>query len=297
MKISKLFEEYDSKLIGMHYRLAERQIMFAKVYSKMKSFMLLKKKSVQPKAPKKRTSWEYMFERWLAYGQRFPDKKNSVCMVREVKLNNWVKEQRRAFTNDTIKHDRFMKLRNEGFEFQPRKKDVKESAKPISVTNHLPSQHFTGLKDNLMLPTKGIIGLKPGVEVTSTAHEDAYADNQDVASASSHGTREPLLPTDEKIGVAPSDAPLTEEGVTKAVAGIPGFPPSDVPVAEEGATKAVAGIPPSDAPVTEEGVLESVAGISPTEESLTEEGVTKAVAGIPPSDAPVTEEAMAKAGL
>jgi len=44
-------------------------------------------------------------------------------------LNNWVKEQRRAFTKDTIKHDCFMKLHSEGFNFQPRKLEEQKKRK------------------------------------------------------------------------------------------------------------------------------------------------------------------------
>jgi hypothetical protein len=75
VKVSQLFEEYDAKLISLNYKLVECQIEFSKLYSKIKSSMLLKKQRVKPKQPKKRTSWEYMFEHWLAYARKYPDKR------------------------------------------------------------------------------------------------------------------------------------------------------------------------------------------------------------------------------
>jgi hypothetical protein len=44
-------------------------------------------------------------------------------------LNNWVKEQQQAFSKDTFKHDHFMKLRSEGFNFQPRKLEEEKKRK------------------------------------------------------------------------------------------------------------------------------------------------------------------------
>jgi len=129
VKVSQLFEEYDAKLISLNYRLVEHQIKFSKLYSKIKSFMLLKKQSVKPKQSKKRTSWEYMFERWLAYARKYPNKKNSVSINHDAKLNNLVKEQQRAFSKYNIKHDVFMKLHNEGFNFQPRKLEEEKKRK------------------------------------------------------------------------------------------------------------------------------------------------------------------------
>jgi len=46
IKVSKLFEDYDVKLMSLNYRLVECKIMFAKLYSKIKSFMLLIKQTV-----------------------------------------------------------------------------------------------------------------------------------------------------------------------------------------------------------------------------------------------------------
>ncbi len=68
--------------------------------------------------PMWRTSWEYMFKHWLAYGENNPEKRNKVSLRLEPKLNNWVKEQRRHFSNDTLKLDRFNKLDAAGFIFQ-----------------------------------------------------------------------------------------------------------------------------------------------------------------------------------
>jgi hypothetical protein len=83
VKVPQLFEEYDAKLMSLNYRLVEHQIEFSKLYSKIKSFMLLKKQSVKPKQPKKRTSWDYMFERWLAYARKNSHKSNSVSINRD----------------------------------------------------------------------------------------------------------------------------------------------------------------------------------------------------------------------
>jgi len=140
VKVSSLFEKYDAKLMSLNFRRVERQIEFSKLYSKIKSFMLLKKQTVKPKQPNKRTSWEFMHQRWLAYATKYPHKKNSVSMDHDAKLNNWVKEQRRAFTKNTIKHDRFVKLHSEGFNFQPRKleqrkkRKVKPSGRDMTLT-------------------------------------------------------------------------------------------------------------------------------------------------------------------
>jgi hypothetical protein len=72
VKVSQLSEKYDAKLMSLNFRLVERQIEFSKLYSKIKSFMLLKKQTVKHKQPNKRTSWEFMHQRWLAYATKYP---------------------------------------------------------------------------------------------------------------------------------------------------------------------------------------------------------------------------------
>ena len=117
-KISDLLVRYDHCLQCNNYKLVQRQDKCASIYAKFKHFMSNRVTVVTKHRPMWRTSWEYMFKHWLAYGENNPEKRNKVSLRLEPKLNNWVKEQRRHFSNDTLKLDHFNKLDAAGFIFQ-----------------------------------------------------------------------------------------------------------------------------------------------------------------------------------
>jgi hypothetical protein len=77
-----------------NYKLVQRQAEFATVYKRLKRFLLNQNEKLKRLLPVRQTTWEYMFQRWLAYAEAYPMKKNNVCIQLEPKLNNWVKEQR-----------------------------------------------------------------------------------------------------------------------------------------------------------------------------------------------------------
>ena len=119
-KISELLLKYDKRLMLKNYKLVQRQAEFATIYKKFKRFLLNRNEKLKRLLPVRRTTWEHMFQRWLAYAEANPTKKNKVCIQLEPKLNNWVKEQRRHFTNQALKVDRLELLKAAGFIFQPR---------------------------------------------------------------------------------------------------------------------------------------------------------------------------------
>jgi len=119
-KFSHLLAKYDTCLQGNNYHLVQRQTEFASIYVKFKRYLSKRLKVVKKHRPVRRVTWDYMFQRWVAFGIENPTQKHCVPLNEEPKLNNWVKEQRRHFTNDTLKLDRFEKLHAEGFIFQPR---------------------------------------------------------------------------------------------------------------------------------------------------------------------------------
>jgi len=87
----------------------------------MKDYIKRKQGEIRVKRKTGNKSWEYHFNAWVAYGVNFPEKKNCVCLETHGKLNNGVKEQRWKFMNGTLMEERFRQLRNEGFDFAPRK--------------------------------------------------------------------------------------------------------------------------------------------------------------------------------
>jgi hypothetical protein len=118
-KISELLLKYDKHLMLKNYKLVQRQAEFATVYKKFKRFLLNQNEKLKRLLPVWRTTWEYMFQHWLAYAEAYPMKKNKLCIQLKPKLNNWVKEQRRHFTNQALKVDHFELLKAARFIFQP----------------------------------------------------------------------------------------------------------------------------------------------------------------------------------
>jgi len=113
-KISHLLAKYNTCLQGNNYHLVQRQTEFASIYVKFKRYLSKRLKEVKKHQPVRRVTWDYMFESWVAFGVKNPTQKHCVPLNEEPKLNNWVKEQRRHFTKDTLKLYRFEKLQAEG---------------------------------------------------------------------------------------------------------------------------------------------------------------------------------------
>lgn len=134
-KLNALLHQYNDSLKINHYRLVQRQYEFAQLYRKLKLFIRSKISKLCMQSRRNRVSWDYMFQRWLGHAKKFPLRKNRVSGRSDPKLANWVKEQRRHFTNDNMKMDRFNKLIENGFDFHPRKKKG-ISVDTSSYTNH-----------------------------------------------------------------------------------------------------------------------------------------------------------------
>jgi len=98
-KFSHLLAKYDTCLQGNNYHLVQRQTEFASIYVKFKRYLSKRLKVVKKHRPVRRVTWDYMFQRWVAFGIENPTQKHCVPLNEEPKLNNWVKEQRRHFTN------------------------------------------------------------------------------------------------------------------------------------------------------------------------------------------------------
>jgi hypothetical protein len=121
VKIESLLLSVDDKLCDSEFPTSKRKTFFNHLYSWMKDYIKRKQGEIRVKRKIGNKLWELHFNAWVAYGVNFPEKKNSVCLETHGKLNNWVKEQRRKFMNGTLMEECFRQLRNEGFDFAPRK--------------------------------------------------------------------------------------------------------------------------------------------------------------------------------
>jgi hypothetical protein len=123
-KMLGMLKKFDHALRSNRYRMVYREKEFSKAYRKFKRFINRKMTSLTKQGRVRNTPWEYMFQRWLVHAEENPGRKDKVCIHADPKLSNWVKEQRRHFTNDKLKLDRFTKLQRHGFNFHPRKKSL-----------------------------------------------------------------------------------------------------------------------------------------------------------------------------
>jgi len=131
-KLSKAIVAIDDKMKVYSFTTIERRTFFKKTFKELKQVLMENKRSIKRKRMGNK-SWDHMFDAWLLYAEEFPDKKNAVCLDTHARLNNWVKEQRRKCSENTLSQERYQSLIAEGFVFAPRKLQArKANVAPIS---------------------------------------------------------------------------------------------------------------------------------------------------------------------
>jgi hypothetical protein len=130
-KFTLLISSLDDKMKMSKYSSVERKYVFKRTFNKVISIVKWNKKEVRPKRRGGIKSLDYMFHAWGTYGEEYPDKKNSVCIETQYRLNNWVKEQHRKFTNSTLSEERYGLLMTNGFVFAPRKAVLSEQGRGV----------------------------------------------------------------------------------------------------------------------------------------------------------------------
>jgi len=131
-KLSKAIVAINDKMKVYSFTTIERRTFFKKTFKELKQVLMENKRSIKRKRMGNK-SWDHMFDAWLLYAEEFPDKKNAVCLDTHSRLNNWVKEQRRKCSENTLSQERYQSLIAEGFVFAPRKLQArKANVAPIS---------------------------------------------------------------------------------------------------------------------------------------------------------------------
>jgi hypothetical protein len=110
----------DDKMKKLNFRSVERHIMFNAVVGKCHKAIIKEKTSLCPRDVCERRTWEFMFNSWLAYGEKYPHRKNTISVKKNRKLASWVHEQRKKIVKSILHKDRLALLVDNGFIFQPR---------------------------------------------------------------------------------------------------------------------------------------------------------------------------------
>jgi hypothetical protein len=81
--------------------------------------IIKEKSSLRPRDGRERRTWEFMFNSWLAYGAKYPHRKNTISVKKNRKLASWVHEQRKKIVKSILHEDHLALLVGNGFIFQP----------------------------------------------------------------------------------------------------------------------------------------------------------------------------------
>jgi len=119
-KVEKAMKALDDKMKKLNFRSVERHIMFNAVVGKCRKAIIKEKTSLRPRDGRERRTWEFMFNSWLAYAEKYPHRKNTISVKKNRKLASWVHEQRKKIVKSILHEDRLALLVGNGFIFQPR---------------------------------------------------------------------------------------------------------------------------------------------------------------------------------
>jgi hypothetical protein len=89
------------------------------VVGKCHKVIIKEKSSLRPRDGRERRTWEFMFNSWLAYGAKYPHRKNTISVKKNHKLASWVHEQRKKIVKSILHEDHLALLVGNGFIFQP----------------------------------------------------------------------------------------------------------------------------------------------------------------------------------
>jgi hypothetical protein len=164
-KFKLMLSSLDDKMMMCKYPSVNRQSEYKRIFKEVFSIVKLSKDKVKAKGRGGIKSWDYMFHAWVSYGEEYPEKKNSVCIETHYRLNNWVKEQRRKFTNGNLSEERYRLLMTNGFAFAPRKAVPSEEGTGVSTIaaslqvqqNSVRSEQVRGvpMMTETLLPVRG----------------------------------------------------------------------------------------------------------------------------------------------
>jgi hypothetical protein len=127
-KIENALRSLDVKMKKLNFWSVEQSITLNSVYKKCKKANSMEKQCLHPRDGREWCSWEYMFNSWLAYGAKYPSRKNKVDMKKNPKLDSWVHEQQKKFVKSILQEDCCALLVNNGFIFQPRQHEQQSMA-------------------------------------------------------------------------------------------------------------------------------------------------------------------------
>jgi hypothetical protein len=119
-KVEKAMKALDDKMKKLNFRSMERHITFNAVVGKYRKVIIKEKSSLRPRDGRERRMWEFLFNSWLAYGAKYPHRKNTISVKKNRKLASWVHEQRKKSVKSILHEDHLALLVGNGFIFQPR---------------------------------------------------------------------------------------------------------------------------------------------------------------------------------
>jgi len=119
-KIANALKGLDAKMKKLKYRSVKCHITFNDMVKKCCKVIITERISLRMRDGRERRSWEFMFHSWLAYAEKYPEQKNTICGKENPKLACWLHEQRKKFVKSVLLEDRLVLLVDNGFIFQPR---------------------------------------------------------------------------------------------------------------------------------------------------------------------------------
>ena len=86
-KIKNALFSLDVKMKKLNFWSVEQSITLNSVYKKCKKANSTEKQCLCPRDGRERQSWDYMYNSWLAYGAKYPSRKNKVDIK---KIQSWL---------------------------------------------------------------------------------------------------------------------------------------------------------------------------------------------------------------
>jgi hypothetical protein len=153
-----LVERLNHKMKVCNYSAADRTKVLKKTFSAASVIVKTRKQSVKEKRQERKKTVDKWFVEWLQYGEKFPEKKNEVCLDTHRRLNYSVKNMRSKATNNMLNDYQRKLLLENGMELAPTRRRKKV---PLAVASVDPG--------SVMLDVKPLGTTLNTVEASSTA--------------------------------------------------------------------------------------------------------------------------------